>query len=250
MLFEHRGPAFLDRWTGKSQYFKDGFCVTGLVTDAASKSTSSCSAVAGNSHEFAWGIDILYTIVALALPFTGLCNTTPSAWLVVNAVIFAGVIVGHGYLHNTISSQSCNGQGDLQGYIVYVFALMAVDIFGFSCIPCMENGLLLALILSAVLTAVILFATNTEHPSISGFFMISQLVVSVTGLVVPNPMTVPPQLGWAFIFPCIVSLLEFTHCNFLVKYGGHSWYDFFLHLSMLVSLLFGEFIAPWANEKD
>lgn len=241
LLYNEKSKNILGKITPKSDHYKDGFCVTGLATKVV---PSTCSAVTGNSHQFAWGIDVLFTIAALVLPFTGLTKTPNSAYLIANAVVFAAVIGGHGFLHNIISSQSCNGGGNIEGYVAYIFILMLVDILGFSSIPSMQNGTLLSVILSAALTWIIYAFTNNQQ-SIAGFFMISQLAVSVTGLLVPNPNTVTPQLGWTFIAPCVISLIEFLNCNFLVQYGGHAWYDVFLHLSMLVSLLYGEFISPF-----
>ena len=146
----------------------------------------------------------------------------------------------------TLSTQGCSELGDNTGYLLHIFVLMVVDLLGFSSIPSMKNGLVLALVLAGVLTIAIAKATNTKNPSISAFFMISQLVASVTGLLIPNPKTVTPQVGWAFILPCIVSMVEFLACDsFLVQYGGHALYDFFLHLSLLVSLMFGEFSSPF-----
>jgi hypothetical protein len=222
-------------------YMKGGFCVTGLTQTGT---ITKCNQMTGNSHQFAWGIDVLYALVAMALPFTGLCKTPLSGYLIGNAIVFAGGILGHGFLHKVFSEQSCNGQGNIGGYIFFIFGLMLVDLIGFSSIPAMENGILLVFVLSAVLTGVIYKATvtDTASPSISAFFMISQMIVSITGLVVPNPKKVTPQLGWSFVLPSLVSLVEFLGCDsFLVQYGGHVWYDFFLHLSMLVSLVFGIF---------
>jgi len=231
------------REDSSSSYFQGGFCVTGL-----DQKQGTCSAAAGNSHEFAFGIDVLYTLLAIALPFTGLCQTNPvSLWFVLNAVVLAAVIGGHGMLHKLLSENSCQGGGGLGDlYALYIFALMAVDLLGFSSIPSMtnKNGVLLALVVAAVLTVIIYVLTDVAS-SVTGFFLVSQVVVSVTGLAFPNPKTVTPQLGWAFALPIIVSLVEFLKCDaVLVRYGGHSWYDFFLHLALLVSIVYGEFVFP------
>jgi hypothetical protein len=225
--------------TVPSEFLKDGFCVTGLKGSMPIEG-KRCSASLGNSHQFAWGIDVLYTIIALVLPYTKLCYTKQRLPLILNSLVFALIIVGHGVLHAAISSASCGKGGNLPGpYSAYIAILMAVDVFGFSSIPSMPDGFKKSLALIAALTALTLQLTTT---SVSGFFMISGLVVSVTGFVAPNPKTVTPQLGWSFIPACIVCLLEFVKCDsILVQYGGHAYYDFFLHLAMIVSLLFGDF---------
>lgn len=246
--------------TQDSGHYKEGFCVTGL--DPATK---MCSQKDGNSHQFAWGIDVLYTIGALVIPCTGWGATKPAdklgfAWYFFNAVVIAFVVAVHGILHQQFSVHSCDlgstaaktslvrtVQSGLGGpelaYAAFIFILMLVDLAGFSCLP--QLGWKAVGVVAAAVTWVIVQLSTGGTPSVSSFFMISQVAVSLTGWLFPNPETVTVQLGWSFIPPCIVSLLEYVKCNDgLVMYGGHSWYDFWLHLSMMVSLLFGVYNMP------
>lgn len=246
--------------TQDSGHYREGFCVTGL--DPA---TQLCSQKDGNSHQFAWGIDILYTIGALLIPLTGWAATKPTdclgfGWFYFNAIVIAFVVVAHGILHQQFSVHACDlGStaakasliktvqsglgGPEQAYALFIFILMLVDLAGFSSLP--QLGWQAVGVVAAAVTGLIVLLSTGSSPSVSSFFMISQVAVSLTGWLFPNPETVTVQLGWSFVPPCIVSLLEYVKCNDgLVMYGGHSWYDFWLHLSMMVSLLFGVYNMP------
>ena len=55
----------------ESSHYVEGFCVQGMWD-------GTCTVAAGNSHQFAWGIDVLFTIVAMMLPATGWCRSPNS----------------------------------------------------------------------------------------------------------------------------------------------------------------------------
>jgi hypothetical protein len=231
----------------KNPYYIQGFCVTGLAADG------TCDPLSGNSHQFAFGIDVIYTILALALPFTGLTKSPKSSTLTFYSIVLAFIIGFHGILHEQFSVNRCDLSGGAEKfeeyYILYIAALMLVDVFGFSSIPSWDNGFVIGITTSAALTALTFYLTLKENKSIAAFFMMSQVVVSLTGLLIPDTDKMTWQLGWSFVLPILVSLVEFSDCNLLVAYGGHAWYDNFLHLAFLVSLLTSTFGNKGDDEK-
>lgn len=72
--------------------------------------------------------------------------------------------------------------------------------------------------------------------AIAALFMATQVLVSYVGAFHPG-RTASKLVGQTFIAPIIVSLIEYLNCDFLASVGGHFWYDFFLHISVLCSLL-------------
>jgi hypothetical protein len=81
-------------------------------------------------------------------------------------------------------------------------------------------------------------ANGDGNNSIAFLFGSTQLLVTAAGAFFPDPKYTTKLVGQTFIFPIIVSLLEYSECApFLSKVGGHAWYDITLHISVLCSLL-------------
>lgn len=225
--------------------YQDGFCVTNMHAkvpeeDYHGRPAKTCGTP--NSHLWAWKEDIVFTIISLILPFT---KWSSDSLTLPTKVTVPPIIFGHGYLHKWLSSKSCyvpQSDKDMdkatQFYSIFVYALTGIVFFLFSDLP--EKRDLIWVLAEAVLISfgivkISLKKVQTGN-SISTLFLASQLLVSFIGAVHPGPQATK-IVGQTFVFPCLVSLLEFLKCDNLAKIGGHAWYDFFLHISVIATLL-------------
>lgn len=227
----------------KCKFYTDGFCVTNLVVTEELHNGNPIRKCPGsnNSHKWAWYEDVIFTVLSLVIPFTkfkgeGLTFDIKAA---VPLIIF-----GHGFLHKWISGEKCSIlDADLiakatEFYKVFVNVLTGIMFFIFSDLPSRRPMTLIlaeVLIISKLIVQVSLDKVESGN-AISTLFLVSQLLIGYLGAVAPSPKSTR-LVGQTFIFPCLVSLLEFLNCDFLHKIGGHAVYDFALHISVIASLL-------------
>lgn len=211
--------------------YSDGFCVTNIVDGKCPQS--------GNSHLWSFYEDVIFTIIGIALPFTKYgAKDVDTA----NKIAIPGIIIGHGVLHWWISSQNCapaNTGSATTLYSIFVVALTGIIFLAFSNL--IENGTKIPMIIAeiaAISFAIIKLTLSSvdSGKAIAALFMATQVLVSYVGAFHPG-RTATKLVGQTFIAPIIVSLIEYLNCDFLASVGGHFWYDFFLHISVLCSLL-------------
>jgi len=211
--------------------YSDGFCVTNFVDGKCPHS--------GNSHLWSFQEDVIFTIIGIALPFTKYGNKDNTT---ANRIAIPGIIIAHGTLHWVFSSQNCapaNIDSMTTLYSIFVVALTSIMFLVFSNL--IENGTQIPMIIAmiaAISFAIIKLTLSSvdSGKAIAAFFMATQVLFSYMGAFHPGP-TATKLTGQTFIVPVIVSLTEYLKCDFLASVGGHFWYDFFLHISMLCSLL-------------
>jgi len=213
-----------------SKFLKEGFCVTGLQAP----DFEQCS-IPTNSHFYAFSVDVLYTVGSIWLAFfSGLSDKSLPTKI---AIPF--IIIVHGLLHGLYSLPrfKCSlplsfGPGP---YNIFVAALTAIIFLLYSSISVLRS-ILFWIPLFTIITIQITTDPNIQEKKFSTIFMITHLLLSFVSVFHPKEGT-SDLTGWLFIAPVVVSLLEFLDCDFLVKYGGHVWYDLTLHLSVVSALL-------------
>lgn len=234
----------------RCETYQDGFCITNMSFIKPPESyygrpAKSCPSteIKGNSHLWAFQADVIFTIISLILPFTKWSSDNLNMATKLSTPL---IIIGHGILHKWLSSKNCyvpESSEDLiekatQFYEIFVYALTGMMFFLFSDLP-QKRDLIWVLaeviLISYGIVKVSLKKVETGN-SISTLFLASQLLVSFIGAIHPGP-TSTKIVGQTFIFPCLVSLLEFLNCDFLAGIGGHMWYDIFLHISVVATLL-------------
>lgn len=220
----------------KCEFYTDGFCVTNLEEiDGIRKCPG-----ANNSHEWAWYEDVIFTILYIAIPFTKFKGDGLTFDIKVAVPL---IIFGHGFLHFWISDNECSIPPKLipkaiEFYKIFVNVLTGIMFFIFSDLPSRRSITLIlveVLIISQLIVKVSLDKVKDGNP-IGTLFLVSQLLIGYLGAVAPSPKATR-LVGQTFIFPCIVSLIEFLNCDFLHLIGGHAVYDFALHISVTASLL-------------
>eukprot|EP00536_Pseudo-nitzschia_multiseries_P008549 jgi/Psemu1/305786/fgenesh1_kg.219_\ len=206
-----------------------GFCVTNIETIIDSDGWHQTCPQIMNSHTWAFVIDMI---------FTALCFILPSERGLLVRAGLASTIVSHGLLHGVLGYGMKCGAG-LPG---------AEKIFGFF------GGFISFMILqlsstvrppkSIVIGIIAGFVTvklSEGNRGVSSIFLITQLLASAAALFAPNGLATP-AVGNTFVAPCAVSILELMFCcndgqkGWFNKIGGHVWYDFFLHISVLSAL--------------
>ena len=228
-----------------SEFFHQGFCVHGWVPSKNEcNKPSSQLLFPSNSHFYSWSVEIVFTLLAIYLGFFSGLSESPLAI----KISIVGIIFGHGLLHCWLSHIGCNPPVDIGQlfYNIFAFALVSLNILGFSSIPLWQSAIWIPTI-----TWLIVKLTNSPslgNKAISTLFMVSHLLVSFTFLFHPKEGVVTELTGWLFILPCVTALVEFLDCDFLVRYGGHMWYDLTLHISVISSLL-GPNCLPWRKSR-
>jgi hypothetical protein len=216
--------------------YLDGFCVTGIT---GVKKQRKCPE--GNSHLWSWYEDIVFTIISIILPFASKTEFPLGTRISTPAIIF-----GHGFLHKWISSQGCSivnpalvEMGE-KFYSAFVVALTSIMFFGFSNLPGKRPALFILLEVLGISYGIISqsLAKVADGNAIAMLFLSTQLIVSYLGAFHPGAQSTK-IVGQTFIFPCIVSLLECLKCDWFNTIGGHFWYDFFLHISVVSTFLPG-----------
>jgi len=213
-------------------FYKDGFCVTGLE--------NKVKCPGPNSHRWAWHEDIIFTILSIVIPYTKFAddNLSTATKIAIPAIIF-----GHGVLHGWIDSKDCNIPTDLEKigtvfYATFVGVLTTIMFFLFSDLPEKRPTGAILLEVAGITALIVLTSLDKikDGDAIAVFFLVSQLLIGYLGAFHPGDLATK-IVGQTFIAPCIVSLLEFLKCDWLHKVGGHAWYDFFLHISIISSFL-------------
>jgi len=223
---------------------QDGFCVTNMHVKKPREEYAGCPAALKcgipNSHEWAWNVDVIFTIISLILPFTDYSADNLDLTTKLSAPL---LIIFHGFLHKWISGEGCfvppdENSASVKFYSAFVYALTGVMFFFFSDLPQKRDliWVLLEVILISYGIVRVSLEKIQEGTSISTLFLTTQLLVSFIGAIHPGKQATK-IVGQTFVFPCLVSLLEFLKCNSFAKIGGHVWYDFFLHISIIATLL-------------
>jgi len=237
----------------KCDNYQDGFCVTGLevikdangepITDSSEKIIKKCLDPLRNSHKWAWCEDVIFTIIAIILPFTKYRGENAKS--LATRIAIPLIIIGHGAIHKFFSVQQCYvaPTGNILElattlYNIFVTALTGIMFFLFSDLPA-QRGVPFTLVEVALISFLIVAASLDkvkDGNAVSALFMASQLLIGYLGAFHPSELATK-LVGQTFVFPCAVSLLEFLKCDFLEKIGGHAWYDFTLHISVVASFL-------------
>jgi hypothetical protein len=220
----------LSNKTPKFGYSSDGFCVTNFIPEE-----KKC--LAQNSHLWAWREDAIFTVLAVVLGIT----TQAEGGTIVGVV--AAILV-HGLLHLHFAKNNCvlpMGQGG----IGIIFANVAYGVFtaviSYLAIAMAGVGHALTVIGTIGVTfATVYLSQPAQGYGVSPIFMTTQLLVSLVGVTAKsgNP-SLSTKMGHLFALPCLVSILELIFCcdgkepGLFNKYGGHAWYDFFLHIAVL-----------------
>ncbi len=202
---------------------RDGFCVTNLH-----ECLMGTKGV-GNSHIWAFAEDVVFTFLTLALP--SLLGIKPEdlvggKWNWIGSAIIISI---HGALHGYIASKDCSpptgGIGN-DYYFIFTAFLSWFIVNNFGALDSSILNIVIALI-SAVFT---LYLTNTAGSGVAPIFLITQLLASLTAVCFPNPDTLTPTAGYAFIAPCLVSIIELMYCcdgeespSIFNTSGGHAW---------------------------
>jgi hypothetical protein len=240
--------------TGPQEKFPDynydglmgGFCVWGapVVPDNA----GGCI-TAHNSHVYAWYEDFIMTLFVVGAYF---CSSKKQQEQLLTYIAIGGIVFLHGFLHfclYTFLDPSCvisadapagqeEGSNDFLGwtaYIVFTFFLCLIIFYlGFA----KQKGILKVLVLSVVVTFVtILLAIKFGHEwLLTALFATSHPVGSITGFKTTSPLF-SRFVGWFFLLATIDGIVELMACEaFLKPYGGHIWYDLFLHTAVIAAL--------------
>eukprot|EP00540_Astrosyne_radiata_P022699 CAMPEP_0116852338 /NCGR_PEP_ID=MMETSP0418-20121206/17232_1 /TAXON_ID=1158023 /ORGANISM="Astrosyne radiata, Strain 13vi08-1A" /LENGTH=197 /DNA_ID=CAMNT_0004484479 /DNA_START=379 /DNA_END=972 /DNA_ORIENTATION=+ len=148
----------------------------------------------------------------------------------------------HGFVHQYISGMNCvmpsAGGGALVGlveYFSYTFMLcLMVFGFGFSNVTMWQN-MKYSLVVS-VLTVIISLDIEPEY-SLSVLFAITHPLSSFMGTYGDTDYF-SSWAGVFFLLATCAGIMELVLCEAWEKqHYGHVWYDFFLHLTVIVTLL-------------
>lgn len=220
--------------------YSEGFCVTNLVDVGGEKTCERFPP--GNSHAWAFIEDIVFTLIAIVLPFTKYSSENLDLSTKIGIPF---IILSHGGIHGWISSNGCILSDSVKGvgtllYTLFTGVLTAITFYFLSDIPEHRPPLFLWAEIVAI-TGVIVgltFQQLNEGKSnlVSALFLASQLLVGYLGAFHPGKLATM-LVGKTFIAPCVVSLIEYLKCDWLFPIGGHALYDFFLHISIVSALL-------------
>ena len=225
-------------------FYKDGFCVTNLQDVGGIK---KCPDLA-NSHTFAFLVDVVFTLAGFLIPLTSYVNPEKPR---IEKIAIPFIIIFHGLLHGFLSSQQCYVPMDDTGlaetfYSTFTVALVGLMLGPFSSFSDVVGpiGTLLGIAASSywIIQRTLNIAGKGENNAIAVLFGSTQLLFSATGAFFPKQGVSTKLVGQTFIFPVIVSLLEYSKCTVkgglgLHNVGGHAWYDITLHTSVICSLL-------------
>jgi hypothetical protein len=219
-----------------------GFCVWG---NPAVDPINGCKNN-NNSHMYSWYEDAFFTMIVVGAYFYGKKQDS------ITYLALGGIILFHGLLHFYLSTElDCStelkDQTDAEkekteeiGWFLYtIFAFfLSFVIFGLGFLKTKQVGPLLVLLASGLVT---LLTYNLAHKAgtnwlLSTLFATSHPIASVTGLGSKSPLFTNLQ-GWLFLAATLDGIVELKFCeSFLKQYGGHVFYDFFLHMAVIVAL--------------
>jgi hypothetical protein len=193
--------------------YVDGFCVTGITGVGDERRCPE-----GNSHIWAWYEDIVFTIISIILPFA-----SKTEFSLISRISIPAIIFGHGFLHKWISLNSCfiaDAATGVKFYSVFVVALTSIMFFGYSDLPGNRPALFILLEVLGISYGIIKksLANVLEGDAVAMLFLSTQLIVSYLGAFHPGDQSTR-IVGQTFIFPCIVSLLEFLKCDWFNTIG-------------------------------
>eukprot|EP00978_Attheya_sp_CCMP212_P038394 scaffold189961_cov29-Attheya_sp.AAC.1 len=218
-------------------YSLDGFCVTNY--DPIAKSCEP-----QNSHVWAWKEDVIFTVAAFLLQIVIDPKAGPMAWVKVLGVAVA--IFSHGFLHRSLADCATPPSGpNILGNLAYG-AFTAFISFLILTMGGLDTKTVTNIAITIVVTIVtVSLSQPNRHLGVSPIFMTTQLLASGVGAFSKAPPSMVNSLtGDLFIAPCLVSIIELMCCcngdsdrGWFNKLGGHAWYDFFLHISILSTLL-------------
>ena len=198
-------------------------------------------------------MDLAYTAVAICLPF--IIRREPYGGGSISWIGSILAILSHGFLHKEISGSNCDPtdipNGTLRfGGFAFFLSLFTVSAYGDLGKIGISNNVAVANIVIALAAALItVYLSSPNGPTssdkgIAPIFLITQLLVSFTAYVIPKEGKMSPYTGYAFILPCVVGIIELVFCcdgnsnpSWFNTYGGHVWYDIFLHLSIVINLI-------------
>ena len=207
-------------------YSAGGFCVTNYDPVDASCPLS-------NSHTWSFLADSVFTYLGIRAPTK---RDTVQRWGLI-ATIFS-----HGLLHAALGVNGCGGSA-FPGALA-LFGSFGALISYFIIDSTANFSIAVKLLLTAISAY---FTVSLAGPGgsdgISSIFLISQLVATlVVTVTAPGTIKDMTKLGNAFVLPCVISLVELLFCcgekgaGLFNRFGGHVWYDIFLHRCILIAI--------------
>jgi len=235
-----------------------GFCVTNYDCTGIFLKDPTFSPENRDSHELAGLVDLALLVVAIIFPILnffgvkifniGEFRYTGSITAVLTAVALIGV---HGWLHYFTLSESYKPPADnLDGLIdesdpmketgfkILTVIIVVATLYGSSLPIILKSQAKMVGVIAIVSYAILQLVEGSDNNPISLFFTITQLLVTGVGTFFPDKCSTNTHKlsGWGFAATSLVSLLEFYACqSFLLKIGGHAWYDVMLHVSLLAT---------------
>lgn len=211
-------------------YSEGGFCVTGL------EEGGGCDLLK-NSHTWAFLVDMVYT-------YLGLTVETERSKTTQYMLVFT--IFSHGILHAVLGSvANCDGltiPGGDQLFMVFTALISYAVLYVGAEFENYNTPKMLALSVGGGWLAVQLAGPNGKN-GVSSIFLITQILASLSSVFFPGKrINNMEELGNSFVPPCLVSLIELVYCcdgdgkSLFNRLGGHVWYDFFLHRSVVVAI--------------
>ena len=205
-----------------------GFCVTNY-----DKVTNTCPL--SNSHTWSFVADAFFTYLGIKAP----TNRPPlMRWGLV------ATILSHGILHAALGVNGCGGS-EFPGALA-LFGTFGALISYFIIESTANFSILPKLVLTALCTYfTVALAGPGGSDGISSIFLISQLVATgVVTVTAPGALKDMAKIGNAFVLPCLISLVELLFCcgdgpngqGLFNKFGGHVWYDIFLHRCIVMAI--------------
>jgi hypothetical protein len=214
-----------------------GFCVWGFPKTP--DPNNGCKNNNINSHMFAWYEDAVFTMIVVGAYYYGGKKD------IMTYVALGGIVFFHGFLHFILSTQlDCLTNIEdpkivkIGWYLYLIFAFfLSLVTFGLGFLK--QYGLPLVLLASSVVTAFtyyLAYGTGNTNWLLSTLFATSHPIASVTGWLTKSPLFTN-LLGWIFLAATLDGIVELRFCeSFLKQYGGHIYYDLFLHTAVIASL--------------
>merc|ERR1712165_372285 len=215
-----------------------GFCVWG--TPSLPDKTIQCTDSPINSHNVAFGIDVIMALLGIILYKKDRAKDKKAIMYV--AVV--AIILLHGGLHFFLSSDVIDCYKKIEpgseleetGYTLFTiftyFLCVIIQGFGFG----LNKNIFLG---SGIFTALVVFVTKTIGGGeyvLTGLFCIVHPLSSYVGLFTDSP-SFSKTVGWWFVVATIVGIVELSTCLPFFRYvGGHFYYDLTLHTAILYSL--------------
>ena len=249
--------------SGGDQELLFGFCVWG--EPYWPDETNGCHGSVLNSHMASFAVDIVMTLIVCVLWRRLQCanqdvkgaiqlSTASRHFLSVGAIILM-----HGVLHFFLfypmdcyaNPSSLPMQVIIFGYIVYfgfsafLFCILFTVGFGGtmninknSCSGGLDVALpwpiVGGLVCGAATVLLALFAGSEWV--LTSLFAMSHMVASIVGSYARTSQ-LTDLMGWTFLVATLMGVLELLECFTMYRAaGGHVWYDFFLHISVITSL--------------